>query len=609
MPENPLYQPLPAGQIRLLTILKIEPDIECRLDVHTISELSTLSMKYNALSYVWGSQPASKAIHCNGKPLDITPSLSSTLIEIFAYDTTNQSRRPIWIDAICLNQKDPEELKIHVPLMSDVYSKASLVLVYLGSAGDDSDLAMTSAAGLVHILQVMGEGPQNEILSALGIDEPDHPIWRAVANLIARPWFYRVWTVQEAILAKGIVFGCGSEWIPWEVLFGLATNIIRKSLAFFAVGDTEREIYDIDMGKQTGVHRLRNIGNMRRVYKPTTGLHIFELLAMSRSRHCKEPVDHIWGCLALMPPQIREMVQTCGWIDYTAAGKEHFWNTYIKFAKSVIRLDTRLHLLSTARSEHRPLDLPSWCPNWASPEPSGVSLENSMVYCSGFTDHRTRHCRITVDPDSDRIHVPGFRVDTVDQIVEYDAACWSISGTVSAESTATSMFEWESSCSRLSKRVYQLDDIPEEHRRTLIGDELYPDTPCGTDPEREYNLWLEMLKIYKNASVRTITAEETYQVYQASSSYYSAVQRKCLGRAFFSTDGGRVGLGPPDMKKGDVICVFYSGGPVYIIRFEDGKEEGKDATLVGDAYVHGLMKNGEAFGSPDRGSDEDFVLV
>jgi hypothetical protein len=198
--------------------------------VHTISELSTLSMKYNALSYVWGSQPASKAIHCNGKPLDITPSLSSTLIEIFAYDTTNQSRRPIWIDAVCLNQKDPEELKIHVPLMSDVYSKASLVLVYLGSAGDDSDLAMTSAAGLVHILQVMGEGPQNEILSALGSDEPDHPIWRAVANLLARPWFYRVWTVQEAILAKGIVFGCGSEWIPWEVLFGLATNIIRKSL-------------------------------------------------------------------------------------------------------------------------------------------------------------------------------------------------------------------------------------------------------------------------------------------------------------------------------------------------------------------------------------------
>jgi hypothetical protein len=89
MPENPLYQPLAAGQIRLLTILKIEPDIECRLDVHTISELSTLSMKYNALSYVWGSQPASKAIHCNGKPLDITPSLSSTLIEIFAYGTTN----------------------------------------------------------------------------------------------------------------------------------------------------------------------------------------------------------------------------------------------------------------------------------------------------------------------------------------------------------------------------------------------------------------------------------------------------------------------------------------------------------------------------------------
>jgi hypothetical protein len=145
MSDNPIYQPLEAGQIRLLAIVAINPTIQCLLEVFYLSEMRASFPSYDALSYVWGSQPFSETILCNGKPLNITPTLSDTLRQLFHFDEGSFFITPIWIDAICLNQQDPAELEIHVPLMCDIYSKASLVLVYLGNAQDDSDLAMTSA--------------------------------------------------------------------------------------------------------------------------------------------------------------------------------------------------------------------------------------------------------------------------------------------------------------------------------------------------------------------------------------------------------------------------------------------------------------------------------
>jgi Heterokaryon incompatibility protein (HET) len=41
----------------------------------------------------------------------------------------------IWIDAICINQKDIGEKNVQVPLMGEIYASAACVIVWLG-AGD-----------------------------------------------------------------------------------------------------------------------------------------------------------------------------------------------------------------------------------------------------------------------------------------------------------------------------------------------------------------------------------------------------------------------------------------------------------------------------------------
>ena len=63
------------------------------------------------------------------------------------------------------------------------------------------------------------------------------------------------------------------------------------------------------------------------------------------------------------------------------------------------------------------------------------------------------------------------------------------------------------------------------------------------------------------------------------------------GRKFFITKAGRMGLGPAEMRPGDVVCVLFGSPTPFLLRRTTVVEEFK---FVGECYVNGLM-NGEAF--------------
>ncbi|CEF76475.1 hypothetical protein FGSG_13424 [Fusarium graminearum PH-1] len=89
------------------------------------------------------------------------------------------------------------------------------------------------------------------------------------------------------------------------------------------------------------------------------------------------------------------------------------------------------------------------------------------------------------------------------------------------------------------------------------------------------------------------------------------VMRATARRRFFVSKNGYIGLAPPDTQVGDMICVFAGGKIPFIIRnLEKGKEPSNDTgefelecSLVGDAYVHGLM-DGEAVQMIDEKAKE-----
>jgi len=125
-----------------------------------------------------------------------------------------------------------------------VYSQAETVLVCLGAAAADSEIAMSFldtvvksgkvnlSAGSVRTLSAADEAtrvspaPVEEFgagfLGREHYDLPspdgqvallplDAPLRAPIKNLLLRPWFHRAWTYQEALLAQNIILVCGDS--------------------------------------------------------------------------------------------------------------------------------------------------------------------------------------------------------------------------------------------------------------------------------------------------------------------------------------------------------------------------------------------------------------
>jgi len=112
-----------SRQIRLVHILPgiWDDPISCQL--HTASLDSSLT--YQALSYVWGDPKVTKPISLHGSIFSVTLNLHVALRRLrCAIDT-----RIIWIDALCINQRDIDERTQQVVLMSSIYQGCSEVIM------------------------------------------------------------------------------------------------------------------------------------------------------------------------------------------------------------------------------------------------------------------------------------------------------------------------------------------------------------------------------------------------------------------------------------------------------------------------------------------------
>jgi len=237
------------------------------------------------------------------------------------------------------------------------------------------------------------------------------PIWSAIEHLLARPWFHRVWTFQEVILGKKIRIGCGSSWLPWKVLAGLFEEFRLKGISIFVDQSTAE--------KEAGAPAIFPSAIMnqfewfRAQYSSGTKLDIPTLLSVCRSRECKEPVDHLWGILGLLPSEVSDKVRSSAIVDYSPEGRAHFWNSYITFSKWLIQ-DSLKHL-SMAPSPSKHHMLPSWCPDWTSIQSNALLLSELYGCGVGHVEHEVPDRRTR--PNCNKISLSGFRIDTIHQVI------------------------------------------------------------------------------------------------------------------------------------------------------------------------------------------------
>jgi hypothetical protein len=133
------YSPLDSskGEIRLITLQPSQEHsatIRCEIFQASLEEEPV----FEALSYAWGDTTASSQIFANKDEFKVTVSLKTAL----RYIRDQNAVRMLWIDAICINQRDNMERSEQVSLMGRIYSSAICDLLWLGEdTGLDDDVA------------------------------------------------------------------------------------------------------------------------------------------------------------------------------------------------------------------------------------------------------------------------------------------------------------------------------------------------------------------------------------------------------------------------------------------------------------------------------------
>ncbi|KNG90091.1 hypothetical protein ANOM_002111 [Aspergillus nomiae NRRL 13137] len=196
------YSDLPPGndRTRLLRLLPNEDNtapIRCQLLNHSLQKNRNGAHLYDALSYVWGDPAKSQVIYIEDGEFKVNQNLHSALRRL--RDPTFE--RILWVDAICINQGDDREKERQIQSMGKIYAGANQVVVWLGDEADKSSDAMDSIRA-----KAAGSYGVSEYRNA-SIDEA------ACSKLCERPWFRRIWVVQEVGLAGNIRILCGSAEI------------------------------------------------------------------------------------------------------------------------------------------------------------------------------------------------------------------------------------------------------------------------------------------------------------------------------------------------------------------------------------------------------------
>ena len=218
---------------------------------------------FTALSYHWGSPETGSAeelfITINGHKVGIHENLNSALSNLQYEDIAPA----IWTDRLCIHQMDEVEKAEQLLKMREIYSSAAHVVVWLGDATKHSDFLAGAVRGFGNAYRRLFDVPVGSELPLIDYFDDDHfskredfirlmtvsledPVvenptdapytaesfahWLMVF-VTCRSWWYRVWIIQEFVLARKVFFQTGTKKFSIDELATIMVVIFYKTMA------------------------------------------------------------------------------------------------------------------------------------------------------------------------------------------------------------------------------------------------------------------------------------------------------------------------------------------------------------------------------------------
>lgn len=603
-----VYQPLSreGREFRLVRITPGQQDspIELTLDHASLDNAPS----YAALSYVWGEEKVVD-VRVNGITTSIRENLHRVLVQI--RDGGLESSTSLWIDAICINQSDDTERSWQVNEMRTIFSQASLVYNWLGPQADDSDVAMKLLNSIgERVLEAGHDDAQwaaitqrlryyvRSSMGAPGEEDPDYAfllrLWRspgmesnqssnALAALLHREYFSRVWIIQEVALAKRGVVLCGNMRLPLATfdaaLKGIYLCVTCEKLVVSSLKTRHWLMPDM-------VYFDLKPFEVRQAISSGSPLPLWEILMAfhgvpSRPVYlASDPRDIVFGVLGCAEDTATLNIQA----DYT----QTIVQVFAKLTKALLDHCPDYPLAYSVFPKSIP-GLPSWVPDWKLRGESGF-----RVYPIGrgtiFKPARdlTQPLGRTLCSNWKVLRRQGYHVNTVMAVMEAPEIYTDVLMTLKEERV------WLEK--RLEKilQFWQLG-TPSGH----IGDAVWCTIMKGQFPQarRLTPEWFSITpKLFRGErlNLKDLTAEQTnyikscipdlnlYSFFGLCSHWAMICSR---GMTLFKTKSGSVGLGPERMAMDDILVILWGCDAPIILR----PLANHQYSYIGEAYVHGIM--------------------
>ncbi|KAH9906557.1 HET-domain-containing protein [Xylariomycetidae sp. FL2044] len=553
-------------------------------------------VEYEALSYVWGAPRRDATITCNGLPLNITRNLYETLRSLRLPDR----ERSLWVDAVCINQRDNDERSRQVRRMERIYPKARRVLVWLGDGRDDSGLAFETARDLDTACQrYVEEGgvldniaPADERASRVFGPfrrRAAFPGLEAFAKLLQRPWFGRVWVVQEVALATEVTVLCGRSSVDWDSLVAAVTAQDRLNLH---LADHERSAFIFILQKA------------RHEWRAGTRLGLLSVLFRFRIFDSTDPRDKIFGLSALNRGDLAET--EVAQANYTISVRD----LYCDIARTILKETLRLHLLSVPRriTGERIAGLPSWVPDWTNTRltaPLGLANYSDIADLK-FSASGSSAPDIQFEDDSSTLRVRGIAVDRITAVglvlrvekvpktnyhgVRIPKCCFILEDWLKTASCRTSSDYKTGEESTLDAFVQTLVTGSAEQNTTAMREQLSILRRYAIIAKGASSLSRFLPGWMLDSVVQILHAVLFFRSTDQLALDFRINMSSLADRKIFRTATGYMGLGTALAEEGDVVVVVKGGRVPLVLR----PEEDKRWTLRGDCYVRGIM-DGELY--------------
>ncbi|KAH7142835.1 heterokaryon incompatibility protein-domain-containing protein [Dactylonectria estremocensis] len=577
---------------------------------------------YEAVSYVWGDAsqlvPVRVVVDKSGEEsdMDITLSCNAALRRL----RNKESARTLWIDSICINQSLTTEKNHQLALMGRIYQEATRVAVYLGKGTDDTDAAMK------YIREIDRPSDYGDCAPTETSIQPERDEVTALKILFQRPWFHRVWVLQEITFAKKATVVCGNQELDWQGLLTFYHWNISSKLV-------EQLPYSVNILRDTRHCGATDPRDKLYAILPLLNRDHDELVSeIDASMSQYEYNDDETRELQLRQQKVEVRV------DYGRSEQAVFIDLAISLLQTV-GLDTLRQVVKQASIS----GLPSWVPDWSTSRSNWSSRNppRQVVYRAGYTEEPEYMLGWTKSsPDSlqtwnvsEYSSVKGDVLTQIELEVVLVGKIQKLGDVCDIDNNFFPLRQWESLVP--SKRYLEDRNRPDDvafedtrdwdngpmmlspFARAITGDDviypravkdaitfikLYNNEATGNDKEGQRT------NPYWNEKYESDDRLPLGKIFAKGASYEKQVQRlllNCDGKRFFTTDTGFIGLCPDRAEVGDVVHVVKGASIPFVFRgapsIGRGRADlilGSDAQgevgnqhfeLVGESFVLGVM--------------------